>query len=95
MMWNRCRVIRKLSFGTPYTTPIKSLKYTSTWARDLAYAFRYRDSQLRLSACVDDTSSGVVYGDIVSARFSRGCGGVVLLWGRVLMVQSLTVSVVA
>ena len=95
MAQKRCRIICHLYSNPPCTIPMKSSRYTSTCARAVARACRYRSFHLLSVPSVEASSSDEVYGGIVSDRLYRGCGGAVLRWGRVLSLRSLTVSVVA
>ena len=52
-----------------------------------------RDSHFLSASSVDATSSAKVCGGLVSARYSRWCGGAVLHVDRVSSVRSLTVLV--
>ena len=95
MAQKMCRVICLLLFGPPWTIPMKSLKYTLKWARDVVRACGDRTSQFLLASSVAATSSAEVCGGLVSARYSRWCGGAVWRVERMSIVRSFTVSVVA
>ena len=95
MARNRCRVICRLYVAPPWFILIKSSRYTSTCARDVACACGDRASQSLSATSVAATSFAVVSGGFVSARFSRWCGGAVWRIVRVSSARSFTVLVVA
>ena len=74
---------------------MKSSRYTSTWARDVACVYGDRASQLLSTSSVASASSAEVCGGLVSAKSSRWCCGALWRMERVSSVRSLTVSVVA
>ena len=78
MARKRCRVIYPLSVGPPCTIPMKSSRYTLTWARDVARLCGDRASQFLLASSVASASFSEVCGGFVSAKSSRWCGGAVL-----------------
>ena len=95
MSQKRCRVICRLSVGPPCVIPIKSSRYTSTCARAVTRACGYRSSQFLSESFFTVASSSEVCGGLVSAKYSRWCGGAVWRVEMVSSVLSLTVSVVA
>ena len=92
MARKRCRVIYRLSVGPPWVIPMKSSRYTLTWARAVARTCGDRASHSLLAASVALTSCTVVFGGFVSARCSRWWGGTVWRMERVSSAWSLTVS---
>ena len=94
MARKRCCIICRLLVGPPWIIPMKSSRYTSTWARAVARACGDRASQFLSDSSVAATSSAEVCGSLVSARSSRWCGGGVWRVERVSSVQSLIVLVV-
>ena len=76
MVRKRCRVICCLSVGPPWTIPMKSSRYTSTWARAVDRACRDRASQLMSAPSVASESYAEVCGGFVYAKSPRWCGGV-------------------
>ena len=64
-------------------------------ARAVARACGDRSSQFLSESCVAVASSAEVCGGLVSAKYSRWCGGMVWRMERVSSVLSLTVLVVA
>ena len=95
MAQKRCRIIFRLSVSLPCVIPMKSSRYTLTWARDVACACRGRDSQLQLDFSVAADFYFVDFGGLVCAKSLRWYGGAVLRLERVSSAWSLTVLVVA
>ena len=71
MARKRCRVICHCSIGPPWTIPMNSSRYTSTWARDVARACGDRASQLLSASSGASESSVDVLSRLVSAKSSR------------------------
>ena len=71
MAQKRCRVICRSSVGLPWTKPMKSSRYTSTWARSVDRVCRDRASHLLLASRVASVSYTDVCGGLVSAKYSR------------------------
>ena len=73
MAQKRCRVICRLSVAPPWFIPMKSSRYTSMWARDVARPCGDRTSQSLLAASIVATSCSVFSGGFVSQGILR-CG---------------------
>ena len=95
MLRKRCRVICRLSFAPHWVIPMKSSRYTSTCARAVARVCGDSASQSLSANSVVATSSSVVSGGFVFARFSRWWAGAVWRVERVSRARSLTVLVLA
>ena len=95
MARKRFHVICRLLVGPPWIIPMKSLRYSSMWDRDVARVCGDRASQLLWASSVASAYSSEVCGGLVSAKSSRWCNSAVWRVERVSNVRSLTVLVVA